>query len=163
MSIPTGTDRWDGSDASPGLEAFAPARACFATIAGWLAGQDSSALGHGELEQQLDARGRELLRLLFQDHLVLRALREERLEVADPDGSYRTRAETGHTRGLATIFGEVTVTRLAYREAGQPNLHPADRHHRRCLPTSRQRPDGPHWCPLGTARRRGHPQAPSAT
>jgi len=126
VSIPAGTDRWDGSDASAGLEAFASTRACFATIEGWLAGQDSSALEHGELEQQLDTRGRELLRLLFQDHLELRALREERLEVADPDGSYRTRAETGHTRGLATIFGEVTVTRLAYREAGQPNLHPAD-------------------------------------
>jgi hypothetical protein len=126
VSIPTGTDGSDDSDASAGLEAFVAARACFATIEGWLAGQDSSALEHGELEQQLDVRGRELLRLLFQDHLELRALREERLEVADPDGSYRTRAETGHTRGLATIFGEVTVTRLAYREAGQPNLHPAD-------------------------------------
>ena len=34
--------------------------------------------------------------------------------------------ETGHARALATIFGEVTVTRLAYREPGQPNLHPAD-------------------------------------
>ena len=124
MSIPTGTD---GSlDASAALEAFAAARACFATIEGWLAGQDSSALEHGELEQQLDVRGRELLRLLFQDHLELRALREERLEVTDADGAHRTRAETGHTRGLATIFGEVTVTRLAYREAGQPNLHPAD-------------------------------------
>jgi len=124
VSIPTRTD--GSADASAGLEAFAAARACFATIEGWLVGQDSSGLEHGEMEQQLDARGRELLRLLFQDHLELRALREDRLEVADADGSYRTRAETGHTRGLATIFGEVTVTRLAYREAGRPNLHPAD-------------------------------------
>ena len=127
MSIPTGAGGSAGRSAdASGLEAFAAARACFATIEGWLAGQDSSGLEHGELEQQLDVRGRELLRLLFQDHLELRALREDRLEVADADGSYRTRAETGHTRGLATIFGQVTVTRLAYREAGQPNLHPAD-------------------------------------
>lgn len=119
-----GTDR--PADAPAGLEVFAAARACFASIEGWLAGQDSIGLEHGELEQQLNTRGRELLRLLFQDHLELRALREGRLEVADADGSYRTRAETGHTRRLATIFGQVTVTRLAYREAGQPNLHPAD-------------------------------------
>jgi hypothetical protein len=123
VSIPTATD---GSDASAGPEGFAAARACFASIESWLAGPDSSGLEHAELEQQLDTRGRELLRLLFQDHVDLRALREARLEVADADGSSRTRVETGHARGLATIFGEVTVTRLAYREPGRPNLHPAD-------------------------------------
>ncbi len=116
----------DGRDASAGLEAFAAARDCFATIKGWLAGQDSSDLEHAELEQQLDTRGRELLRLLFQDHVDLRALRETRLDVTDADGACRMRVETGHDRVLATIFGEVTVTRLAYREPGRPNLHPAD-------------------------------------
>ena len=126
MRIPTATDGSDGSDASADLEDFAAARACFATIESWLAGPDSSGLDHAELEQQLDTRGRELLRLLFQDHVDLRALREGRLEVSDADGSSRTRVETGHARGLATIFGEVTVTRLAYREPGRANLHPAD-------------------------------------
>jgi hypothetical protein len=38
----------------------------------------------------------------------------------------RTRAETGHTRPLATVFGQVTVTRIAYRAPGAPNVHPAD-------------------------------------
>ncbi len=28
---------------------------------------------------------------------------------------------------MTTIFGEVTVTRYAYRRPGHPNLHPADR------------------------------------
>lgn len=125
MSTPT-ADRSHGPDASVGLEAFAAARACFATIETWLAGQDSSGLEHAELEQQLDTRGRELLRLLFQDHVDLRALREGRLDVTDADGACRRRVETGHARGLATIFGEVTVTRRAYREPGRPNLHPAD-------------------------------------
>jgi len=123
---PPGTDSSGSSDPAAGLEAFAASRACFETIEHWLAEQDSSALEHGELEQQLDTRGRELLRLLFQDHVDLRAVRESRLEVADADGACRTRVEAGHDRGLATIFGEVTVTRLAYREPGRPNLHPAD-------------------------------------
>jgi hypothetical protein len=109
-----------------GLAAFAAAEACFATIEDWLAGGDSRGLEHAELEQQLEVRGRELLRLLFQDHVDLRALKEGRLEVADEDGACRTRVETGHDRGLATIFGEVTVSRWAYREPGRPNLHPAD-------------------------------------
>ncbi len=34
--------------------------------------------------------------------------------------------ETGHTRALTTVFGEVTVTRLAYRRRGHANLYPAD-------------------------------------
>jgi len=38
----------------------------------------------------------------------------------------RPRVEPGHVRTLATIFGEIAVGRLAYRAAGQPNLHPAD-------------------------------------
>lgn len=38
----------------------------------------------------------------------------------------RTRSETGHQRALATVFGEVTVTRIAYRAPGAANLHPTD-------------------------------------
>ena len=53
-------------------------------------------------------------------------VRESRVEVTDADGVRRGRVETGHTRGLATIFGQVAVTRLAYRTADRPNLHPAD-------------------------------------
>jgi hypothetical protein len=123
VSVQAATDE---PDRPPELAVFASAEACFATIEDWLAGEGSSDLEHAELEQQLDIRGRELLRLLFQDHVDLRALREGRLEVADVDGALRTRVETGHERGLATIFGEVTVTRLAYREPGEANLHPAD-------------------------------------
>jgi hypothetical protein len=126
VSIPADTNQSAEPETPTGQAAFAAAEACFATIEGWLAGDDSNGLEHAELEQQLGARGRELLRLLFQDHVDLRALREGRLEVADVNGTYRTRVETGHDRGLATIFGEVTVTRLAYRAVGQANLHPAD-------------------------------------
>lgn len=41
--------------------------------------------------------------------------------VHDSDGTRRTRTEAGHARVLATIFGEVTVTRLAYRAVGEVN------------------------------------------
>ena len=34
--------------------------------------------------------------------------------------------EPDHDRGLATVFGEVEVTRMAYRHRGDPNLYPAD-------------------------------------
>ena len=35
----------------------------------WMASEEAAGLQHGELEEQLDVRGRELLRQLFQDRL----------------------------------------------------------------------------------------------
>jgi len=85
------------------------------------------ALTHAELEERLGARGRELLRRMFQGQLELRALHEQRRDdVTGADGIARTRAEKGHSRPLATVFGQVTVTRMAYRAPGAPNVHPAD-------------------------------------
>lgn len=43
------------------------------------------------------------------------------------DGAGRTRVETSHGRGLAMTFGEVTITRWAYRAPGETNLHPGRR------------------------------------
>ena len=42
------------------------------------------------------------------------------------DGIARTRAERGHGRALATKFGQVSVSRIAYRAPGVPNVHPLD-------------------------------------
>jgi hypothetical protein len=106
---------------------FAGARELFAGTVEWLSGPEAAGLTHAELEEQLGVRGRELLRRLHQDHLDLRAARERRREeVTGADTITRTRVETGHRRGLVTVFGEVTVTRMAYRALGAGNLHPAD-------------------------------------
>lgn len=108
-------------------ERFAQSRAFFAGMEEWLSGLVAAGLTHAELEEQVDARGRELLRRMYQDHLDLRAAREQRLEkVTGADGVARARAEIGHTRPLTTVFGQVTVTRIAYRAPGAPNVHPAD-------------------------------------
>src|SRR5216684_3315617 len=109
------------------VAAFAASAGRFSEITGWLDGDEAAALAHAELEEQLGSRGRELTRALFQDHLDLRAVREQRRgQVAGADGVTRTRAEAGHARPLATVFGEVTVSRIAYRAPGASNLHPAD-------------------------------------
>lgn len=46
--------------------------------------------------------------------------------MTDATGVGRARVEGGHQRTLTTVFGEVTVTRLAYRARQRSNLHPAD-------------------------------------
>ncbi len=111
---------------SPDASAFGESRACFEDIVGWLAGAEAGSSAHGELEGDLDRQGRDLLRRLLQDHLDLRAQREERAEVTDADGVTHGSVEAGHTRPLTTVFGTVAVDRLAYRHRGTVNLHPAD-------------------------------------
>ncbi|MGH9299030.1 MAG: ISKra4 family transposase [Acidimicrobiales bacterium] len=106
---------------------FASSRACAEELLGWLEDSEAVALTHGELEDELDVRGRELLRRMFQDHLSLRAANEARLEsVVDSDGVCHGAVEAGHRRPLATIFGTVSLERLAYRHRAHPNLCPAD-------------------------------------
>lgn len=112
----------------PGPAVFGTdSRACFEQVLAWLEGNDSATLSHGELEDELDCRGRELLRRLMQDHLTLRATTESRLAVvADDAGVVHATVEPGHARVLASVFGQVHVQRLAYRHRGHRNLHPAD-------------------------------------
>jgi hypothetical protein len=108
-------------------EAFTQARGLFEETLGWLAGSAAVALEHGELEDQLGEQGRELVRLMFQGQLDLRAVREQRRrDVTGPEGAPRTRAENDHGRPLTTVFGEVTVSRIAYRASGVPNVHVLD-------------------------------------
>ena len=69
-------------------EAFAQVRERFEETLGWLAGAEAGALERGDLEDQPGERGRELLRLMFQGQLDLRALREQRRrDVAGRRGS----------------------------------------------------------------------------
>ena len=113
----------------PGAAAggFACARERFEGIVGWLEGEQAAGFEHAELEARLECEGRELLCALLQDHLDLRAGREHRLAgVADSAGVRYGAVEAGHRRPLGSVFGEVTVTRLAYRRRGCENLHVAD-------------------------------------
>jgi hypothetical protein len=106
---------------------FARSREAFAQAEEWLAGAEAAGLEHGVLEEQLEARGREIVRRLLQDHLDARAAAEPRLaQVTGPDGICRRRAEREHTRPLASACGPVVVSRIAYRAPGAPNVHPAD-------------------------------------
>jgi len=108
-------------------DAFSASRARFEQVCSFMGGEEASSLTHGELEARLTIDVRDLVRQLYQDHLDLRAAREERLGgVVDAEGSRRGSVEVGHVRPLQTIFGEVGVTRLAYRRRGDDNLYPAD-------------------------------------
>jgi hypothetical protein len=90
---------------------FAASRSVFDALALELDAEPAARLGHAELEELLDLRGRELLRQRCQDHLGLRRRREELAVGAHPaavtgaDGVTRRAVETGHQRRLATSLG----------------------------------------------------------
>ena len=100
-------------------DAFTDSRAYFDTVIAFLDSPGTNGLDHAQLEDRLRDHSRELFRRLFQDHLDQRAAAETRLPaVTDADGVVRGCVEADHHRGLATIFGVVDVTRLAYRCRG---------------------------------------------
>jgi hypothetical protein len=113
---------------SSGVDAaFERSRERFESVVGFLHGSQAAGLTHSELETRLSVDARELIRVLYQDHLDLRTTREVRLPVlTDAAGICRGAVERGHRRPLQTVFGAVNVDRLAYRHRGEANLYPAD-------------------------------------
>jgi hypothetical protein len=115
-----------------GADPFAASMRLVTALAGELQAPETAGLTAYELEQLVAGRGREVLRQMVQDHLDLRAAREQetareqRTPATGADGITRTRVETGHDRLLATLFGMVRVTRCAWRRPGAGNLCPAD-------------------------------------
>ena len=108
-----------------GADPFAASADLFTALTDELAGEEQAGLTEYELEDLVDGRGQEVLRQLLQDHLDLRAAREEQAARQDhpaatgSDGITRGRLETGHRRLLATLFGTVAVTRCAWRAREQ--------------------------------------------
>ena len=88
---------------------------------------EAAQMTHSELEALLHREGMDLLRQLLQDHLDLRAEREQQLDwVHGSDGDKRTHHRADRTTGLMTIFGPVRPRRRAYEGRGLGVLSPAD-------------------------------------
>jgi len=126
----------DGSESALEGElaaALAAAAGQFAGLAAWAA-DEARWLDHGEREKVIEEEGRDLERKLLQATFALDAAREERAAgVTSAAGIRHGTVERGCGRGLASIFGPVTVTRMAYRNRKEPNLYPADA--RQALPS----------------------------
>jgi hypothetical protein len=92
----------------------------------WTA-QDAAGVDHGEREKVLTESGRELQRRLLEATFAVDSAREERVgHLTSAAGIRHGTVEKGHSRGVASIFGPVRAARLAYRNAREPNLYPAD-------------------------------------
>jgi hypothetical protein len=82
---------------------FERSRAVFGAVVAELADPECAQVTHAELEERLTERSRELMRRLFQDHVDVRAVREERRTgVVGPDEVLAV-AETGRERSLTKV------------------------------------------------------------
>lgn len=80
---------------------------------------------HSDMERELETRGRELMRTLYQAWLDVQAPGEAEGPVVDAAGKERTRKRT-QARALETVFGTVMVQRTGYGAEGEASLHPLD-------------------------------------
>lgn len=105
---------------------FSASREQFEALIGSLSSEPTCAMDHADLERTLKRDGFELLRCLFQEHLLFRSFKEESLPgMLGKDGILRTHHRENE-RLLETIFGTVTVSRIAYSARGHQSLHPMD-------------------------------------
>lgn len=108
----------------PEEKPFAQGDGAYEMIKAFLSGE-AHAMEHSELERLLDEKGRELMRLLLQEHLNQRRPGETTGPVRDREGETRT-AATEHTRSVESIFGTLELTRAGYPSEGKDSLHPLD-------------------------------------
>ena len=108
-------------------EAFDAACEQFQLLVEELYGGRSHEMEHGEIEKLISRMGNELMRLLMQGHLDLRAMRElRRDDLSGADGSPLSHCRKNRTRDLMTIFGEVIVRRKGYSTPGRESLFAMD-------------------------------------
>ena len=82
---------------------------------------------HGVTEEYIRTNGDELLRRMFQGYLDKQAEDEERaVSVTSADGIPRNHARPNTSRVLTTVFGKVTVKRLAYSQRNASSEFPVD-------------------------------------
>ncbi|MCP4206985.1 MAG: ISKra4 family transposase, partial [Shimia sp.] len=109
---------------------FAAADAQYARFKQRLESLEVLGMEHSALEKEIEREGFELMRLLYQDHLLLRAMSEtdvrERCPVVGSDGIERRHRRADTERGLMTPFGRLSVERAGYSAPGCSSLYPLD-------------------------------------
>jgi len=112
------------ADAAP--SSFERADLAYSALRSKLSGRVLSEESESKVERLLLVEGHELLRLLLGGFLEARQLDRPESVVVGDDGVERTHCRVGTDRSLATVFGDVTVPRLAWSARGTDCRHPTD-------------------------------------
>ena len=96
------------AELSPLEPVYDQARNNFEHIVGYLGSEEASSMTHSDLERELEKKGRELMRILLQEHLEARGPGRCEQPVRGADGVERSRVRL-QERKLETVFGTVSV------------------------------------------------------
>lgn len=106
---------------------FSLSKEKFESLVRRMKSEEVSQMDHSALEKLVNQEGREILRQLYQDHLDLRASKEEKLEgIQGSDSKYRNHRREGERKKLRVLFGDVEVTRISYEGRNMSSLKPLD-------------------------------------
>src|SRR5262249_13267660 len=113
---------------------FCQARFAFGQLEAFLTSDQAADLSEAHVEEQIQLRGREVLRLLLEAHLRQRGTGDVGPAVrvftpapeAEPGAAVRHGHRRTHELTLRTTLGEVTVRRTGYAARGARSVHPLD-------------------------------------
>ena len=94
-------------------------------IINFLNSEENHSMKLSDLEQELEKRGRELMRILLQEHLDKFSHSRCEQPVCGSDGIDRPNVRS-HDRKIETVFGTVSTNRTGYGNEGMASLHPLD-------------------------------------
>lgn len=94
-------------------------------IVNFLESEENYSMQLSNLEQELEERGRELMRILLQNHLDKLGPSRCEQPVCGSDGIDRPDVRS-HDRKIETVFGTVKANRGGYGNKGVASLHPLD-------------------------------------
>ena len=98
----------------------------FMEITSHLSAEMSCDKTHSEIEAYLETDGRELLRLLLQDHLDNHGSGRLAEAVCGADGVVRSHKRDHMETGYKSVFGAVRLARTGYSQRGVASLFPRD-------------------------------------
>jgi hypothetical protein len=104
---------------------YEQSRNSFEHIIGYLDSEEACLMTHSDLERELEKKGRELMRVMLQEHLKARGPGQCEQPVCGADGVERSRLRL-QERKLETVFGTVSVERVGYGQQAAESLHPLD-------------------------------------
>ena len=94
-------------------------------IVNFLNSKENQSMKLSSLEEELEKRGRELMRILLQEHLDKLSPSRCEEEVCGSDKVIRLNVKS-HDRKIETVFGTVSTSRAGYGDKGVASLHPLD-------------------------------------
>lgn len=106
--------------------AFSEAHMVFSRLENKLKSDDLKQAEHGEVESQIKEEGYEIMRLLLQGHLDIRAEREVQLPSVKHCELEHKSVKQNCTRTLNSIFGKVKERRMGYSIGGKDSVFPQD-------------------------------------